>query len=102
MKKVILSGVLALAVGLMSAMYAQPSWARGLFVSGNLLGDMNCDGLFNGGDIDAFFLGLGDPVLWEATYPLCDLVESADMNGDGSVNGGDVDPFFQCLVNGGC
>lgn len=102
MKKLVMSGVLTFAVGLMSATYAQPGWARSLLFDGNPLGDMNCDGLFNGGDIDPFFVGLGDPALWEITFPFCDLLESGDMNGDGAMNGGDIDPFFVCLVGGGC
>lgn len=64
--------------------------------------DANCDGLFNGGDIDAFFLALGDPAAWAAQYPGCEILCVADVNGDGSVNGGDIDPFFAALGQGSC
>ena len=60
------------------------------------LGDLNCDGSFNGGDIDPFFLALGDPSTYQAVFPDCDP-SLGDMNRDGSLNGGDIDPFFACL-----
>ena len=47
-------------------------------------------------DIDPFFLALGDPAGYTASFPDC------DMNGDGLVNGGDIDPFFTCLGGGVC
>ena len=65
---------------------------------GFICGDTNCDGLFNSGDIDPFFVALGEPALWEGTYPLCDLLCAADINGDGAVNGGDIDRFFLALA----
>ena len=71
----------------------------GLSATGS--GDMNCDGAFNGGDIDPFFLALGDPAAYTAQFPNCDIL-LGDMNGDGSVNGGDIDPFFACLGGGAC
>ncbi|MCH8807886.1 MAG: hypothetical protein IH986_17615, partial [Planctomycetes bacterium] len=70
--------------------------------AGEICGDANCDGLFNGGDIDPFFIALGQPALWIQTYPNCDILCSNDINGDGSVNGGDIDPFFNALVGGPC
>ncbi len=70
--------------------------------AGEICGDANCDGLFNGGDIDPFFIALGQPAVWIATYPNCDILCSNDINGDGSVNGGDIDPFFNALVGGPC
>jgi hypothetical protein len=65
------------------------------------LGDLNCDGSFNGADIDPFFLALGDPVQYAATFPECDIM-LGDMNRDGAVNGADIDVFFECLGGGGC
>ena len=62
--------------------------------------DLDCDGVLNGGDIDPFFLGLGDPSAYRAAFPNCELL-NGDINGDGALNGGDIDPFFQCL-GGGC
>ena len=66
-----------------------------------LPGDMNCDGVFNGGDIDPFFLALGDPAAYTTQFPNCNIL-LGDMNGDGAVNGGDIDPFFACLGGGAC
>ena len=65
-----------------------------------VLGDMNCDDVLNGGDIDPFFLALGDPAAYAARFPNCDR-QNGDINGDGRLDGGDIDPFFQCL-GGGC
>jgi hypothetical protein len=64
-------------------------------------GDLNCDGAFNGADIDPFFLALGDPAAYALAFPDCDI-NLGDMNGDGAVNGGDIDPFFECLGGGVC
>ena len=66
-----------------------------------ICGDANCDGAFNGGDIDPFFLALGDPAEYARQFPGCDIM-LADMNCDGAVNGADIDPFFTCLGTGGC
>lgn len=70
--------------------------------TGFLCGDANCDGGFDGGDIDPFFLALGDPAAWEAAFPSCELLCVADINGDGYVNGGDIDAFFMALGVGVC
>ena len=43
----------------------------------NCPGDLNCDGTFNGADIDPFFLALGDPGEYERQFPDCDI-----LNGD--------------------
>ncbi|MCH8805048.1 MAG: hypothetical protein IH986_03050 [Planctomycetes bacterium] len=67
-----------------------------------LCGDANCDGGFNGGDIDEFFLALGDPAAWQAAHPSCDMLCVADINFDNAVNGGDIDPFFEALGVGSC
>ena len=66
-----------------------------------LPGDMNCDGRFDGGDVDPFFLALGDPAAYMEQFPECDLL-NGDMNRDGTLNGGDIDPFFICLGGGNC
>ncbi|MCH8806589.1 MAG: VCBS repeat-containing protein [Planctomycetes bacterium] len=65
-----------------------------------VLGDLNCDGVLNGADIDPFFLALGDPAAYRVRFPNCDPL-NGDINGDGALNGGDIDPFFQCL-GGNC
>ena len=59
-------------------------------------GDMNCDGVVNFDDIDAFVLALSDPVSYDAAYPW-GAVENADVNGDGQVNFNDVNPFATLL-----
>ncbi len=61
------------------------------------IGDLNCDGWVNNGDIDAFALALSDPVQYAADYPDCDIV-LGDINGDGWVNNGDIDQFVALLV----
>ncbi|MCH7592512.1 MAG: hypothetical protein IH989_07020 [Planctomycetes bacterium] len=63
-------------------------------------GDLNCDGAFNGADIDPFFLALGDPAAYAAQFPNCNIL-NGDMNGDGRLDGADIDPFFACL-GGNC
>lgn len=65
------------------------------------LGDLNCDGRFDGSDIDPFFLALADPVAYTVQFPNCNT-RNGDMNGDGSLNGADIDPFFACLGGGVC
>ena len=65
------------------------------------LGDLNCDGTFNGADIDPFFLVLGNTARYIAEFPNCNLM-LADMNRDGRLDGGDIDPFFRCLGGGVC
>jgi hypothetical protein len=69
--------------------------------AGDLCGDANCDGTFNGADIDHFFQALGDPGGWRATHT-CDLLDTCDINGDGAANGADIDPFFEGLGSGAC
>lgn len=66
-----------------------------------LPGDVNCDGLVNNFDIDAFVLALSDPQAYAEAFPLCDIA-AADINGDGLVNNFDIDPFVQCIADGGC
>ncbi|MCX5690935.1 MAG: immunoglobulin domain-containing protein, partial [Planctomycetota bacterium] len=46
------------------------------------IGDFNCDGGVDGGDIESFF------VIWETGDP------AADVNRDGGVDGGDIERFF--------
>ncbi|MBU0639778.1 MAG: thrombospondin type 3 repeat-containing protein [Planctomycetes bacterium] len=65
------------------------------------MGDLNCDGVLNGFDIDAFVLALqATPPSYPeyyAQYPDCDIY-LADINGDGQVNGFDIDPFVDLLI----
>ncbi len=61
------------------------------------IGDMNCDGTVNNGDIDAFVMALTDEAAYAGSYPNCHL-ELADCNGDGWVTNGDIDPFVDLLA----
>jgi hypothetical protein len=70
--------------------------------SANARGDLNCDGLINGYDIDPFVLALSsapDFAAYQAAYPDCDGM-LADVNTDGAVNGFDIDPFVTRLTSG--
>ncbi|MBK9127550.1 MAG: proprotein convertase P-domain-containing protein [Phycisphaerales bacterium] len=64
-----------------------------------LLGDMNCDGVVNFDDIDAFVVALGGQSAYAAQYPDC-IWDNADTNCDGVVNFDDIDPFVGCLTAG--
>ncbi len=61
------------------------------------LGDMNCDGWVNNGDIDAFVFAMSYPEDYPEAYPHCDIM-LGDVNGDGWVNNGDIDVFID-LIN---
>lgn len=65
--------------------------------AGPLPGDMNCDGVVNTVDIDAFVLALLDPAAYEVQFPNCSRF-NADVNADGSVNSVDIDPFVELLL----
>jgi len=56
------------------------------------LGDVNCDGVVNFGDINPFILALSDPQGYAAAYPNCPLF-NRDINGDGQVGFADINPF---------
>jgi hypothetical protein len=61
-----------------------------------LLGDLNCDGRVNFGDINPFATALLDPVGYHAQYANCNIVDG-DVNGDGLVNVADINPFVALL-----
>ncbi len=63
----------------------------------NALGDLNCDGLVNNGDIDAFVLAITDADGYSSSYPDCDRA-LADCDQDGLVNNGDIDAFVDLLA----
>ena len=67
--------------------------------TGEVRGDMNCDGLINNFDIDAFVLALTSPAGYAATYPNCDI-HNGDINQDGLVNNFDIDGFVACITSG--
>lgn len=64
-----------------------------------LLGDLNCDGQVNFGDINPFVLALTNPEGYAEAYPDCDRM-LADCNGDGVVGFGDINPFVVLLAGG--
>jgi hypothetical protein len=64
-----------------------------------LVGDVNCDGAVNFGDINPFVEALSDPDGYQQSYPGC-WPSNADINGDQSVNFGDINPFVELLTGG--
>ncbi len=73
-------------------------FATSLTEAAGLVGDLNCDGIVNNGDIDPFVLALNDPGAYAAAYPDCDI-NLGDINDDGNVNNGDIDPFVGLLTS---
>ncbi|MGE0478989.1 MAG: PQQ-binding-like beta-propeller repeat protein [Phycisphaerae bacterium] len=61
-----------------------------------IAGDLNCDGVVNNFDIDAFVLALGDPNAYRAAYPDCST-QAGDTTGDGMLNNFDIDAFIGLL-----
>jgi hypothetical protein len=63
-----------------------------------LPGDMNCDGVRDGADLQPFVLALLDPSGFSAAYPSC-VVKNGDFNGDEAVTDTDIDPFAAALIS---
>ena len=61
-------------------------------------GDMNCDGVIDALDIEAFIVALFDPLNYPVLYPDCDI-NLADINGDGLVNAEDIEGFIALLFS---
>ncbi|MCG3128847.1 MAG: hypothetical protein CHACPFDD_03743 [Phycisphaerae bacterium] len=70
-------------------------WAVGI-VPEYLLGDLNCDGIVNGFDIDPFLEALYDPAQYAADYPDC-YRANADIDEDGTVSSFDIDDFLELI-----
>lgn len=73
--------------------------AFGLVVSGIRklrLGDLNCDGVVNFGDINPFVMALTDPNGYMAAYPDC-TIHHGDMNCDGLIDFGDINAYVNCI-----
>lgn len=64
------------------------------------IGDMNCDGVVDFGDINAFVLALTDPDGYAAAYPHCNLL-MGDCDGNGELDFGDINAFVALLSGGG-
>ncbi|MFH1747354.1 MAG: hypothetical protein ABIG44_09965 [Planctomycetota bacterium] len=62
-------------------------------------GDMNCDGIVNAYDIDAFICALSPSCDYAALQPDCDWL-LADCNDDGEVNSYDIDAFIDAISGG--
>lgn len=61
------------------------------------LGDLNCDGVVNNFDIDAFVAALVDPAGYSDAYPDCSG-SLGDVNQDGVLNNFDIDGFVDLLT----
>lgn len=62
------------------------------------IGDLNCDGEVDFGDINPFILALSNPAGYMAQFPDCDI-KNGDINQDGKVDFGDINPFVTLLTN---
>ncbi len=65
----------------------------------SLLGDVNCDGIAEFGDINPFVLALSNPAVYAQSYPCCPLA-NRDINQDGQFDFGDINPFVSLLSGG--
>jgi hypothetical protein len=66
------------------------------------LGDLNCDGAVEFGDINPFVLYLSNNAAWQAEFPGCPP-ENGDINGDGTYGQwsfDDINPFVELLFGG--
>jgi hypothetical protein len=61
------------------------------------VGDVNCDGRVNFGDINPFVMLLSNPATRQAAYPDCPPL-IGDINGDLAVNFGGIDPIVALLT----
>ena len=67
------------------------------FPSPNLVGDMNCDGVLDGFDVDPFVMAMVDPAQYAIQFPDCDI-NNGDINGDGDIDAFDIDPFVELVI----
>lgn len=64
-----------------------------------VVGDLNCDGEVDFGDINPFILALTSWGGYQQHYPNCDIM-LADINGDGFVTFADINPFVALFAGG--
>jgi uncharacterized Ntn-hydrolase superfamily protein len=64
------------------------------------LGDLNCNGSVEFGDINPFVLALADPSGYATAYPNCNVL-NGDINTDGATDFADINPFVGLLVDRG-
>jgi len=69
----------------------------GLVAQPYQIGDLNCDGQVDFGDINPFVLALTNPTQYAQMYPNCNIM-LADINQDGRVDFGDINPFVRLLT----
>ena len=70
------------------------------FLRAPCVGDLNCDGLVDFGDINPFVLYLSNESAWQATYPTCPAV-NGDIDADGTYGQwsfGDINPFVALMT----
>jgi hypothetical protein len=79
-----------------------PMYAFWVFKENDVRCDANCDGYFDGFDIEPFFVLLTNIEVWTFRYPGCDALDAGDANCDGYVDGFDIDPLFFGLEVGEC
>jgi hypothetical protein len=93
--ELIAGGGFATAGGHVSAYFARWACER-------CIGDLNCDGFIDFGDINPFVLCLSNFDGWQTTFPGCPP-ENGDINGDGTYGQeslGDINPFVPLLIGG--
>lgn len=61
-------------------------------------GDMNCDGIMDGADIQGFVQSILDPAGFAVEHPACNSAHG-DMNGDNLVNTTDVSIFINRILS---
>ncbi len=83
------------------ALFGSSSFSFSVDPALSISGDMNCDGVVNSDDADAFALAAVAPTEYQATYPDCNADEG-DVNNDGLLDGRDIQGFVQCLIAGSC
>ncbi len=67
-----------------------------LYIPRYAKGDINCDGLVDFDDINAFVLALSSPASYAAAYPNCDIA-LADIDDNGVVDFDDINGFVALL-----
>jgi hypothetical protein len=67
-----------------------------IWLNGEVVGDVNCDGAVDFEDINPFVLALSGPDAYADDYCFCHH-ENADCNGDGAVNFDDINAFVALL-----
>ena len=61
------------------------------------VGDLNCDGNIDFGDINPFVLILTNLPAWQEVYPGCPW-QNGDINADCAIDFGDINPFVALIV----